>query len=123
MIRLIGYLIGFLLLANGFFALIGGRSWIWWVLGGLLVIGAGQGLSEWLKRAGDDIFGRRRKIGARDEACPVTGKVKYATREDAEEEIRRNEMRHRQGRAEYLLRRAYECEHCAWWHTTSKPPR
>jgi rubredoxin len=51
--------------------------------------------------------------------CPVTGKAAFASLEKAEEIIARGYTRkgpHKTGQGRELAKRAYECEHCGWYH-------
>lgn len=61
--------------------------------------------------------GRKRKYERRpvDGKCPVTGKLRFATRAKARKELKRYV-------AAFAVRSVYECPHpsCGGWHLTKK---
>ena len=63
------------------------------------------------------------RIGALDEPCPTTGKVKYQDERSALHAVAENQHRYAQGFADYRLQRPYVCEFCGWWHATSQTER
>lgn len=104
---------GGLLLLYGLLQLATAGSWVVPVVVGFLTIGAGEALADFKRRSA--------RVGELDELCPDTGKVKFASEHDAQQEIERNQDLYDRGlENRYRLERAYPCEFCGWWHVTSQ---
>jgi hypothetical protein len=127
-------LLGGLFLLGGVCALAIGAPGIVYLVVGFLTLGAGQLLADFKRggrpvKTGEGSYGHcdddpPERIGTLKEPCPETGKVKFATEDDAREEIQRSQRRFDHGGDDrYRLERCYECEFCGWWHTTSQAER
>lgn len=139
---------GALLIVKGL--LTPGDYWVW-ILLGLLVAGASEGVDAWLvevkrhlreaalavplarqvsefldqvKRRVQPPASRIRRAGGAGARCP-SGKDVFATRAGAQRSVERSQGRHAAGQIrttfETPLDHAYQCPHCGQWHVSSKP--